>query len=123
MSICVNLRFFNKIGLRTTHIIPVDVSVTPSGSLEGFDLFWSCKRTFNDASASISLNSIDNPLQVFIIDPTEASVGLTLLVNDSVGLQPGAYYWQLDLLQVTGSITLSYPAVGYGDIIFQHSII
>jgi len=123
MSICVNLRFFNKIGLRTTHIIPVDASVTPSGSLQGFALYWNCRRTINEVSASISLNSLNNPSQVYIIDPTAASVGLVLSADNSVGLQSGAYYWQLNLQQVSGSIKLSYPAVGYGDIIFQPGMI
>lgn len=119
MSVCVNLRLFNKIGLRTTHSIPVDVTPLPSGSLEGFSLYWNCRRTINDASASISLNSSANPSQVYVTDPTAASVEVIVSESNSFGLYPGAYYWQLDLLQVSGSIRLSYPAVGYGDIIFQ----
>ncbi len=119
MSTCVNLRLFNKKGLRTTHTIPVDVSAMPSGSLDGFALYWNCRRTVNEVSASIAVNSSDNPSQLYVIDPTEASVGLVISENDSINLYAGTYYWQLDLLQVSGSVRLSYPAVGYGDIIFQ----
>jgi len=119
MSICANLRLFNKIGLRTTHTISVDATPLPSGSLEGFSLYWNCRRTINEPSASISLNSSDNPTQVYATDLTSAEVEVIVSSSDSLGLHSGAYYWQLDLLQVSGSIRQSYPAVGYGDIIFQ----
>lgn len=122
MSVCVDLRLFNKVGLRTEHIIPVDISGIPSGSLVDFSMHWNCRRTVDEPSASISLNSIDNPSQVIIVDPTEASVKVILFSNDTLGLNTGAYYWQLDLNEISGSMTLAYPAVGYGDIIFQPSM-
>lgn len=121
MSECLDLRLYNKIGLRTEHTIGVDVSTFPSGSLNGYYIYWSCRRTLTSPSASIALNSVDNPSQVAITD-VSGSVKLVLEPANTLGLYPGAYYWQIDAIPIAGVNTLAYPAISYGDIVFQRSI-
>jgi hypothetical protein len=121
MSTCVDLRLYNKIGVRTEYTIPVDVSETPNNSLAGFIIYWSCKRTLTSPSSSITLNSYINTSQLYITD-VSGSVKLILNSANTTNLPPGTYYWTIRLEQHSGSVRLTYPGVAYGDIIFQRSL-
>ena len=59
MSVCQDLRLFNKIGLRTEHTIELDATVFPSGSILNFNMYWSCRRTLTSPTAAIALNNVD----------------------------------------------------------------
>ena len=121
MSVCQDLRLFNKIGLRTKHSIEVDATVFPSGSIANFNMYWSCRRTLTSPDAAIALNNIDNPYQVEI-DTVSSKVTLTLYAGDTSNLYPGAYYWEISAVGTATVNYLSYPTIGYGDIIFQPNL-
>jgi len=112
---------FNKIGLRTEHDLTVDVSGFPSGSLAGYNIYYSVRRTLTSSAAVISLNSVDNSSQVQVTDPS-GSIKLILEASDTANLYSGAYYWQIDAIPITGVNTIAYPSIGYGDIILQKNV-
>lgn len=121
MSVCQDLRLFNRIGQRTKHTIQIDVENFPSGSINGFNMYWSCRRTLTSTSAAIALNNVDNPYQVEI-DAVNNIVYLTLGSNDTNTLYPGAYYWDITAIGTSTLDNLVYPSTAYGDMIFQPNL-
>jgi len=121
MSICQDLRLFNKTGKRTEYTIEVDNTYLPSESLAGLSLYWSCRRTITATTDSIALNSILNPSQVYI-NNASSSIKVILEPQDTINLYPGAYYWEINIHSIYTGLDISYPTIAYGDIIFQRSV-
>jgi len=121
MSVCQDLRLFNRIGQRTKHTIEIDVESFPSGSIDNFNMYWSCRRTLTSPNAAIALNNIDNPYQVEI-DAVNNIVYLTLGSNDTNNLYSGAYYWDITAIGTSTQDNIVYPSTAYGDIILQPSL-
>lgn len=106
----------------TSFRVVVDVTQTPSGSLNGFSTEFLCKRTLLQPDYSIHFTSTVNTGSIQISNSALGYIDVMFASVDTTNLQPGDYFWELRCLNVVDVVDTRVPDTVYGEIFLLKSL-
>ena len=93
-----------------------------NGNIGDFSYKFAAKRTLSQPGYDISLDSVNNPTQ--FITQSVSSLMVVLTPDNTVNLLPGAYFWEMQLQYLSGSMPIYIsPPTQYGDLIVLEAIL